>query len=86
MRRAVVGPDGESWLLELRDTGFAHLHNHFFLALLLNAIGKTPSWRATLLDDTGMKVAEYESRDPAAAQAWVRSVAKRIEAGLPPVA
>ncbi len=85
MRRAVVGPDGKSWLLELRDTGFAYLQNHFFLAPLLKAIGSTPSWRATLLD-AGMKVAEYESPDPAAAQAWVLSVAELIEAGLPPAA
>ena len=86
MRQAVVDPAGTSWLLELRDTGFAGLHQHFFLATFLKLIGKMPSWRATLLDDSGREVASFESRDPAAAQEWVRSVAGRVEAGLPPLA
>lgn len=84
LRRAVVGPDGRSWLLELRDTGFMALHRHFFLALLLKAVGKTPAWQATLMDDNGVEVAHYESRDPAAARSWVGSVAERIEAGSAP--
>ena len=86
LRRAVVDPSGTSWLLELRDTGFAALHRHFFLASYLRLIGKMPPWRATLLSDTGTEIASFESRDPAAAQEWVRSVADRVEAGLPPVA
>lgn len=86
LRRAVVGPDGRSWILELRDGGFSSLRNHFFLALLLKRLRRSPGWRAVLVDAGGQSVATFESSDPSAAKTWVADMAERIEAGLEPTA
>jgi hypothetical protein len=83
MRRAVVDPFGVSWVLELRDSGFGGLHQHFLTSMFLRLIGRTPTWQARLIDATGTEAASFESRDPSAAREWVKSMADRIEAGSP---
>jgi hypothetical protein len=83
MRRAVVGPDGRAWLLELRDVEVATLRDHLLLATVLRRLRRTPAWQTTVLDPDGEVVDEREFPTAAEARSFVAAVAERIEAGHP---